>query len=172
MKKDKKGNARSIVFLAGAGFLILLLGLLFTHVTGNYIIDKLVETNVIQESSTADKVLGEGAGFLNMFDTLVVIAFIGIVFGFIVTSWFVAGHPLGMVVYFIVGVLAVLVSMMVSNFWEVVVAAEAVSTSIDNFSFSNFLMNNLAFYIGVIWFIGLIITYVKPQSNLDGGGFA
>lgn len=172
---DKKGTAQDVLFLAAAGFFFLFLFFVILAFIFYQVNNALLNVPLISGNSEAVDVLSSGGSFINNLDKVAVGFFFGSLLGLIVTSWFVAGNPLGMLAYFFLGVGAIIVSMFVSNIWGEIMSKGVFDVTVQLFPFANHVMNTLPFYIGIFWFVGIVITFAKPQlfQNNDsfvGGG--
>ncbi len=126
-------------------------------------------------ADSAGTVINSGQMMFNQLDKIAVAFFIGMFLSIIGTSWFVSGNPLGMIAYFLMGVISVLLSMFISNIWEAITEAAPFTATLGAFPFANYVMTNLALYIGIFWFVGIVVTFAKPyifnnNSGFDGGG--
>lgn len=127
-----------------------------------------MQHSAINESSAAVDALDGVTTMLGKLDYLVMGVFLALVLSLIITSWFIGGNPLFMFIYFIVIVMAVVTSAILSNVWETVSGASVFGTTLGSFSISNHLMLLLPYYIGVIGFIGIVIMFAKPYLS-EGG---
>ena len=72
------------------------------------------------------------------------------------------------IVYFVIGVISIISSMLFSNLWEDITTSSVLGDSLGNFVFANNIMLNLPVYIAIIWVIGLVVTFAKPIKK-EGG---
>ena len=172
---NKKGTASDIIFFPIAFFTIVLFFIISFFFLST-LFTAFLNVPALTDTPGVIDVLGKGQEFLNNLDKLAIGFFMGLFLALIITSWFVAGHPAGMVIYFLVGIGAVLLSMFLSNTYQLITDAPAFANAIDNLEFADHVMNNLAFYTGLFYLVGIIITFVKPQivqksSGFQGGSF-
>jgi len=105
---------------------------------------------------------------VNKFDMVIFMVFMGLILGMIITSWFVAGHPMFMFIYFIVIVIGAIISMGLSNAWGSVSEASIFGSTISQFPITNHIMGLLPMYVVVIGFIGITIMFAKPfMSDME-----
>lgn len=101
-------------------------------------------------------------------DYFVLIFFIGSILGLIVSAWFIRTHPVFMVIYIVVWILSVGLSTVFSNVWETVSSQPAFASYVSDFPVSNYLLGHMALYLAVIGFIGIVVTFGKPNSSGNG----
>lgn len=167
----KKGTLTDIYFIATVGFLSLFLVFLVSGFMYLNFFSVLEKAPGIADSPTVKGVISGGQSFYNNLDKVSIAYFVGVALALIISSWFVSGHPIAMALYFLGGIGAVLISMMVSNLWDGITGVDVFASTLALFPFANYVMSNLAFYTGVFYFIGIIITFVKPQLQKSSGGF-
>ena len=156
--------AASDVILIGILVFAAAIGLFAIYAAVNPVITSM-QHSAINESDTAVEVLEGTRTMLGKLDYLVMGVFIALILSLIITSWFIGGNPLFMFIYFIVIVLAVIVSAILSNVWETVSGASVFGTTLGSFPLSNHLMLLLPYYIGVIGFIGIVVMFAKPYLS-------
>lgn len=144
-----------LVFVFGTAFFIM-------NFVFNETVDDMLNIEVINQSeATAGSLEGIG-NTLGRLDYLVFGLFIGLVLALIITAWFVGGNPIFMFIYFIVVVLGVVFSTIMSNVWETMSQASVFGSTVAEFSLTNNLILNLPVYMSVIGFIGLVVMFAKP----------
>ena len=149
-----------LIFAFGVGFFIL-----------NFVMTNMVdEMSVITEINESNASLSAFEGItkvVNRLDYVVFGLFIGLVLALIITGWFVGGHPIFMFIYFIVMVMAVILSVVLSNVWYDVSQASVFGTTILQFPVTNHLLLRLPFYSAIVGFIGFVVMFAKPYFQ-DG----
>lgn len=149
------------LFALGIGFFVM-------HSVLNTTVDTMVaNTSVINASTTASSMFQTVKDTSDRMDYFILAIFIGMILALIITAWFVGGNPIFMFVYFIVVILAVLLSMLMSNIWEDVSSASVFGTTISSFPITNHILGLLPFYITIVGFIGMVTMFAKPY--LRGG---
>lgn len=149
-----------LVFALGIG-LFVIYGVLSPVITA-------MEHSPINESSVALDSLTGSRNVLAKFDYVVFGLFIALALGLVITSWFIGGNPLFMFIYFLVIVIAVVTSAIMSNVWETVSGASIFGTNIAAFPITNHLLGLLPYYVGVIGFIGIVVMFAKPYLSEAG----
>lgn len=150
--------------------LIVITVLLFAVVTGFFVINFIMTTTVnqmtaipaINESDSAVTSLQGITTLMGRLDYIVLGLLIGFTLAVIVSSWFIPSNPLFVFFYFIVMIIIVSVSAILSNVWESISQSGQFGTTITSFPISNHLMLNLPVYVGIIAFIGIVTMFAKP----------
>lgn len=153
-----------ILFMLAIGFFVI-------YNISNTVTTKMIGMSAINSSASAVSALQGSQQVTARMDYVVFGVFIGLVLAIIITGWFIGGNPIFMAIYFIIAVIAVLVSTIFANTWETVSQSSIFGTSISAFPITNNLMLNLPLYIGVISFLGIVVMFAKPYLfGLGGGG--
>ena len=154
--------------LVGVIVFSLALAFLATHYMMSYSIDTMVGMSEINESSGAVNALQAGKTVLGRLDFMVLAVFLGLVLALLITGWFVGGHPVFMVLYFIAVIVFVIVSAILSNVWDDVISGSVLASSASSFAVTNHLLSYLPYYMGVVGILGFIVMFAKPGG--DGVG--
>lgn len=166
---NKKGTASDVVF-AGVLVFMVATGVFIIGFIGDTVTDRMTNTTAINESSEAVAAMtGANNAINNNIDYVVFGLFIGLVLAIIVTSWFIGANPLFFFVYFIIIVLGVVISAILSNTWESITEHATMTAYLTNLPITNHLLTYLPFYVSGIGILGLIIMFAKPYS-ISGGG--
>lgn len=160
--------AASDVMLIGVLVFATGIGLFAIYAAFTPAIDAL-EHSPLNESEKAIEAIQGSKAVLDKVDYLVFGVFIALSLALIITSWFIAGNPLYMFIYFIIIIIAVVASAIMSNVWETVTGASVFGTYLSAFSLANHILLLLPYYIGVVGFIGIVVMFAKPYLS-DGGG--
>lgn len=146
------------------------IGLFIIYFTGDIAFDAMLNTPSINESKGVNSALSGGLNVIAKYDTLAFGIMIGMLLALVISSYFVAGHPVFMFIYFIVGVIGVITSAILSNVWYVITTNPQFASTIIAFRLTNVMMLKLPIITGVALFIGLIVMFAKPEGN-SGGTF-
>jgi hypothetical protein len=141
---------------------VLAIAFFITYGVINTFSDRVVNTTAVNSSEAAVQAFGEVKDLTSRFDYVVFFAFIALAIGLLITGWLVGGHPLFMVVYFIVVVLGVVMSAILSNVWESVSQASVFLGDVVAFPLTNYLMMNLPVFGAVLGGLGMIVMFAKP----------
>lgn len=166
---NNKGSARDVIV---AGILLFALGIGFfvAHFAINTAVDGMLGQSAINASSNETiSVLQSTKSLTNKFDYVFAGFFIALSLGVLITGWFIGGQPIFMVVYFLLNVLAVLLSGILSSFWSSFSQASVFGTTVTLFPMANQILSNLQIYVVVIAFIGIIVMFAKPYFSQEAG---
>jgi len=147
-----------IVFMFAISFFIV-------YSISNTVITTMLGISAINESEAAVEALQGSQAVTGRMDYVVFGVFIGLVLALIISGWFIAGNPIFMVIYFLVVVMGVVLSTVMSNVWETVSQASIFGTTVTAFPITNNLMMNLPLYLAVIGFLGIIVMFAKPYFS-------
>jgi hypothetical protein len=155
----------ALIFVFGIGFFMVFFAM--TQVTS-----QMVLIPEIASSQATVDVLNAQSNVINKMDYVIFGLFIGLVLGLIISGWFVGGHPIFMAIYFIVIVISVASSTVLSNVWETTTQASIFGATVANFPITNNLLTNLPIYLSAIGFLGMVVMFGKPfmMGNEQGGG--
>jgi hypothetical protein len=155
------------IILAGVIIFIFAIGFFVVYSVSGTVTTKMLGMTQINQSAAAVSALQGSQRVSNQMDYVVFGVFIALVLGVIITGWFVGGNPIFMGIYFLVSVIAVVLSTVLANTWETVSQASIFGSTITHFPITNNIMLNLPLYIGIIGFVGLVVMFAKPYI---GGG--
>jgi hypothetical protein len=164
---NRRGSAQDVLFIAVLLFASAI-GFLVIYYATNSIYTALLANAQIQESDAAIEALQAGKDNLAKLDTFFLAVFIGLVLSLIITSWFISGNPLFMGIYIVIMVIAVVVSMALSNAWESVSQNATFASSMSALPTANHVLTYLPYYISVVAMIGLIVIFAKPAFAPGG----
>lgn len=99
-------------------------------------------------------------------DYIVFALFMGLVLTIIISGWLVAANPIFSFFYFIVIVLFVIVSAILSFVWDKITTTGALVPTVANFPITNFIMTHFPKLIAVVGFIGLVVTFAKQRKDI------
>jgi len=165
--KDKKGDFTGMLYLivsiAAFAIFILILGYI-----GN-----LIGTEVKDKINSDDEDIN--ASFQATIDvsnnTLSAVWYIvlaGLLLGLMVTAWYMPTNPILIAPFAILLLIAVILGVAMSNVYEALHDVPELSTSADNQSSVNFIMNKLPYFSLVVGIIALIVTFAKPGRGGEG----
>lgn len=167
---NKKASARDVL-VAGVLLFILGIGFFIANFAIGSTVDGLLSVPIINASSNETSgVLQTTKTLANKFDYVFAGFFVALVLGVLITGWFVGGQPIFMSIYFLINVLAVLISGILSNFWTTLSQASVFGTTASNFPITNQILGNLQVYVAIIGIIGIVVMFAKPYFQESGGG--
>lgn len=156
--------ARDVVFLGVllfASALIMLISLFVWDKVG----DAFLKNPVMNSSAgVRNSVSGVDRAFTRV-DWVVMGVFIGSVIGIMVTGWLVGGHPIFMFAYFLLVVLAVVASAIMSNVWESIFLPAYFGSGVTGqLPITEFIMDKLPVLIAVVGLLGMVVMFAKPNE--------
>lgn len=126
-------------------------------------IDKIVSIPAINQSEkTVEAFQGAKTNVNARLDYLFLGLFIGFFIAIIITGWFIGANPIFMFIYFIVTVLGVTFSTVMSNAWQQITTASVFGSAISAFPIANHILSYFPLYIAVMAFVGITVMYAKP----------
>ena len=150
--------------------IIVITILLFSFAIGFFVINYMMNTTL--DAITSISVINESSGSVTAFEGINTLMgkldyiILGLLIGFIMTvvisSWFIPSNPLFVFFYFLVTIVIVSVSAILSNVWESITQSGQFGTTLVQFPVSNHLMLHLPVYVGIISFIGIVTMFAKP----------
>lgn len=92
---------------------------------------------------------------------LVAFAFIfGMILSIFITGFFVRAHPVFLVIYIFIVIIAIIVSIPVSNFYETQLTGQVYSDTLAGFTAGNFIMVNLPLWVAIVGLAGVIFLFI------------
>jgi len=152
------GYIAVVLFGLGIGFLMI-------HSVLNGVVDTMLDIEEINASAGAVTGLESVTAMTNKLDYVLFGIFMGLVFGLIITGWFIGGNPIFMFIYFIVVVITTSISALMANVWETFY--NYFETSQAAFPITSHILNNLPVYIAIVGFIGIVVMFAKPYLSGD-----
>jgi len=132
------------------------------HYAFNIAADKMINNTYVNESKATVDVLNEGKQLSNRLDYVLLIVFVGVALGIVITRWFIGGNPIFMFVYFIILVVATILASVFHYVWEQVSSASVFGTTSLFFPITGHILSHLEIYTPVIGFLGVIAMFAKP----------
>lgn len=164
--KNKKGQFAD-------GFLLIILAFVFVVICGIFIyIGNTVSSNLhdqLESQSTPtfnlSKIADDTVGKVSIaYQTLYwgsVIIIIGMILGIFIGSWLAGQNPLWFVPWIFMIIILIVVSVQISNTYEVIRNTPALSSTFDGFTGGNFILGNLPIVVTVISFIQMVIMFIS-----------
>lgn len=141
------------------------IGLFAIHLVINTSYNGMISVGTINESNATVSAFEGLPTLASRLDYVFLGLFIGLIFGLIITGWFIGGHPIFMFLYFIIILVAVCIAPIFSNTWETVSQASVFGTTIAAFPITNHILLKLPYYIAVIGFLGVVVMFAKPYME-------
>lgn len=167
---NKKGGAEEIFIITIVGIILVVFfaGWIYGH---GIITDILVNIETQEGQPNVSLAAQSTIAFVDQgIQTLRLIAFtifFGMVLAFLIINVFIKQHPFLYFVYVMVGMLSVILSVYISNFYEDLFLAEGIGQTIQSFTIMNFVMAYLPIIIGAVSIFGAILLFINLPR--DGG---
>ena len=165
---EKKGDFTGLIFLI-VSISVFAIFLLIVGYIAPQISDKLVEqigiSDEINNSLGQTKAIAE-----NTLPTVWLIMFGGLMLGLFATSYFIDTHPIFVPIFGFLLVVAIMISVPISNAYEELQENAILSGAAANQGVIVFIMTYLPFITLIIGLLSLVITFAKP--GLGGSSLA
>lgn len=158
------------VVLVGAIVFTLAIAFFVSYFAVNIVYTSLLGTAALNATPEVVAVFQAGQKSTGQMDYVVFAVFIGLTIAIIVSGWFIGGNTLFMILYFLVWVIAVILSAIFSNTWQTITQMAVFGTTISAFPLSNNLLSNFPIYLTIVGFIGIIAMFAKPYFAQQSGG--
>jgi len=158
-------SATDVAFI---GVMVLVCGLLLF--VGHFVLNTTVDSLLASPLNSSDEsvsVFNVAKDMTSRFDYGVLIVFLALTIGLIITSWLIGGNGLYMLLYFMLIVIFVGVSFILTNMWDYLVNLPSWSGTIVAFPITNNLLLNLPIYSTVIGFVGIVTMFAKPYFGKE-----
>lgn len=154
-------DARSVMF---AAIIIFVFGIsyLSMHYVSNQMYDQIIKMAEMNTSRGMMDIWEGSKAVSERMDYVIFGLFIALILGLIITSWFVAGHPIFTFIYALVLIIIVAISSIFSYVWEQALTT-VIGASASSFPITNHLISNIALYMTIVGFVSIIIMFAKPQ---------
>ena len=162
--RKKKGNVLDIGIGMIAVFIFVLVAMIADYTFGQFSVkwqnitsvnSSLAAVNVVKDTKTIMDTRLDYGGFVIL---------IGIALGIIITGWLTPVHSIFAFVYFIVLMIIVAASAIISFTYGKITDSPALSTIVGNFPIMNHVLDNFPMYITIIGFIGMFVMFSKSQQ--------
>ena len=159
-------------------FLLMIVAVIIIFVSGLFIYMGIKTQDQLDKSMKDMKTSGgtnyteiTGATFGNVNVTysslywISILLIVGMIFSIFIGSYMVTTRPIYFVPYIFIVIIAIFVSVGISNAYQDVVANPDLASTFAGFIGANFIMFNLPIWIVVIGFVGGIIMFVRMKSQ-------
>jgi hypothetical protein len=176
LKKDKRGGYTDL-FL----FMILAVAIVFISVVMIMIVNK---ANTKFHEEFDDEMFGNQNGselvtntlgkVSNSYDALYwisIMLIVGMMISILIGSFLVTTRPVFFLPYIFILIIAIIVSVGISNAYNEVREDPTLSSTFDRFAGANFILDKLPIWITVIGFAGGIIMFSRLGSKENEGGY-
>jgi len=175
MKMNKRGQFTDL-------FVFMIIAVILLFVSGLFIYMGIRVDTQLDESFTGMTV---GSGEVNYTEVkddtfgnvnvayqslywIAILIIVGMIIAIFIGSYMVTSRPVFFVPYILVVIIAIIVSVGLSNAYQDVVENPELVNTFSNFIGANFIMYNLPMWIAVIGFVGGMIMFVRMKQE-EGG---
>lgn len=176
---NRQGSFVGIFVMIIVTFTVILFSVLMVYIGNTTLthlhstlddLDLFGETNA---SEVIDDTFGEVSNAYSNLHWITVMLILGMILGIIYGSYKVRTKPIYFLPYFLLTVIAIIVSAGMSNAYEEVLQTTILSSTFDTFSGANHFMLYLPVYITIIGMLGGIIMFISWSTRPEGeGGYA
>jgi len=178
---NKKGGFTDLFIFMIFSFAILLICGIFIYMGGD-VTEKVHETMDemqfgndtmnINTSQVIDDTFGAVNRSYQALYWIAVFLMVGMVISIFIGSYLVTTRPVFFIPYAFITIIAIIVSVGISNAYEKVIASPTLASTFAGFIGANFIMLALPIWIAVIGIVGAIIMFVRmgsKENELYGG---
>lgn len=177
IKMNKRGQFTDLfVFMIIAVIVLFISGLfIYMGLTVDEQLDEsfkaIDETRPINYTETKDATFGYVNIAYSSLYWISIMLIVGMIIAIFTGNYMVTTRPIFFVPYIFVVIIAVLVSVGISNAYQTVAESDVLAETFAGFIGSNYIMYYLPVWITVIGFVGGIIMFVRMKQAEDGGGY-
>ena len=122
-------------------------------------------TEVINDSVGATTISFQALYWLS------VLIIFGMILGIFIGSYMVTTKPVFFIPYLFIWIIAIIVSVPLSNAYETLSADPTLASTYANFVGANFILNNLPMIVAIVGIVGAIIMFTRMGRREEYGGF-
>ena len=177
MSINKRGGFSDLFLFMIFSFTILLICGIFIYMGGD-VTEKVHETmdDMTFGDANTSQVIDDTFGAVNRsYQALYWIAvflMVGMIISIFIGSYLVTTRPVFFIPYIFITIIAIIVSVGISNAYEQVIADPTLASTFAGFIGANFIMLNLPMWIAIVGIVGAIIMFVRmgsKENELYGG---
>ena len=157
------------------GVMLFVTGIVFLtiHFATKVMVTNIVLAPAANQTNAPDayKAFTDMNTSIDKLDYLIFACFIGMVLAIMVSGYFVGGNPVFMIFYFLILVIGVVFSMVLSNVWHTVATDTIFATILPGYSptgsfpITNNLLSYLPMYTTVIGLLGMVVMFSRPVAE-------
>jgi hypothetical protein len=157
---NSKGTAQNIFLFVIGGFIFATLALVGWYVVNSQVMPQLQP--LIGTDPVVNETLNTYSESLDSLDYAMFAIFFGFMAGAIVAALLVRTHPIFFFIYLLLIVMAIVISVPLSNNWQTM---ETQLSMTGNLSITSFIMGNLPILTAVLGVIAMVISFIKMSSG-------
>ena len=164
--KNKKGFFDNLVVIITL-ILAFAVAIFIFHYFINATIDKF-RVSDINQSSEARLAMSYGESATGLLDTFMVIMIFGGLIGIIIYSFLVPSHPVYVIPFIIMLILAIIVSIPLSDMYQNLYNTPSLNSTAKEFSMTAIVLTSLPTYTLIAGAMGTIVLFAKRRSEVSG----
>jgi hypothetical protein len=165
MIQNKRGSIVSIaflvVFLFAFAIFILIAGYVVPQITG------ALSDSEIGNNSASQGALTYTENLTQRFDGILLVMFIGLTIGVLITSFMIDSNPIFIPIYILLLAILVLFAAVVENIYEAFNTGVLASTYAQH-TITNFLMSHLVYISIAVGCLSMILIFARPRAGMGG----
>lgn len=172
IKMNKKGGYTDIFLFMIVAIIIVIIAVVFIYMASQIRgklheeMDNMTESDsVVNYSETIDDTFGKTETAYHSLYWIAVFLILGMIIAIFIGSYMVTTKPVYFVPYIFMVIIAVVVSVGISNAYEQIRADSTLASTFEGMVGSNFILANLPIWIAIIGIGGGIIMFVKMQHG-------
>lgn len=172
MVMNKKGSGVDMLLFIIFAFIIVLFSGVFIYM-GTHIEDKLHETMdpladaTVNHTAIIDDTFGDVPTAFSALYWISVLIIVGMIISIFIGSYLVTTKPVFFIPYFITMIIAIVISVGISNAYEEIATDATLGATYAGFTGANFFLSNLPIWVTIVGFIGAIIMFARMGSKED-----
>ncbi len=173
--KNKRGGFSDLFIFMIVAFIVILICVIWVYM-GGLVEDKLQETVGQMDlhdtvGNNASQVISNTIGATNSsfgaLPWITVFLIGGMVLSIFIGSYLVTTKPIFFIPYIFIVIIAIVVSVPMSNAYEVIMNDQTLSGTFSSFAGASWIMLNLPIWITIIGFVGGIIMFSRMGKNKE-----
>lgn len=168
---NKKGIVAELITFMILAFVLVIISVLYVYI-GNTVEARLLNATIATAGNWTEAVETGIGGVNTAYNTLGWLSFMVIVFMVIaifIGSWGVNTHPVFFIAYILVTIVAVMISVPISNTYETLYDNPTLNPSFQQFGMSSFVFAHLPTWITVIGLVGGTIMVIRLARGREFG---
>jgi len=176
---QKRGGFTDLFLFMIIAFIVVLISVVFIYI-GKTTTDQLHLTmdgmnlsdgNGNNASVVIDQHMGAVTGSYQALTWITVFLIVGMMLSIFIGSYLVTTKPIFFVPYFFITIIAIVVSVPISNTYETLMNNATLSSTFSQFTGANWLMLHLPVWVTIIGFVGAIIIFSRMGKGEERGGY-
>ena len=167
---NRKGTVQDVGVAMVYFFVAVIVFFVVTYSYGEFV-DRAVNNTVINSSAASVTAFQNSKTLTERLDYVSLVLLIGFILAIIITGWFVGGNQLFAFIYFIVLILLIVTSAILSYVWNQVSTKAMFEATLTKFPIADYILSNFPIFITLIGFIGMLVMFAKPYLQDEGGEY-